>query len=393
MALVSKNFSDIVTFTRASAALYTNSAGTLTTAAINAPRIDYDPATLAVRGLLIEEQRTNLLLWSQQHDNAAWAKTRATVTADAATAPDGTLTMDKLVEDSTAANSHFIAQLITAADVVHTYSFFAKAGERSRIDAVINGSTNYSAGFDLSAGTVVAGLVVGPTASTGAKIVALGGGIYRCTVSQNAAAGTALQARVYLTDGASATYNGDGTSGAYVWGEQFEAGSFATSYMGETTTAAVTRAADVATINTLAPWFNASEGTIYAEFQSFATAGFPGIYNISDGTNNNRFNMFEDGSNGFLTFRELVSGTQQGIASAGSTRNTVVKIASAYSSTGVELSVGGAAAVTNANTTHATGLNKVALGASADSTTNFMNGWLRKLTYYPQRKPTQPLTA
>jgi hypothetical protein len=57
--LVSKNFSDIVTFTRASTATYFDSTGTLTTAAIDAPRFDYNPTTLAARGLLVEAQRTN----------------------------------------------------------------------------------------------------------------------------------------------------------------------------------------------------------------------------------------------------------------------------------------------------------------------------------------------
>ena len=51
-----------VTFTRASTATYFDSAGAMQTATANTPRWDYDPVTYALRGLLIEEQRTNLPL-------------------------------------------------------------------------------------------------------------------------------------------------------------------------------------------------------------------------------------------------------------------------------------------------------------------------------------------
>jgi hypothetical protein len=51
-----------VTFTRASTGTYFDSAGALQSAAINAPRFDYNPTTLQPQGLLIEEQRTNLVL-------------------------------------------------------------------------------------------------------------------------------------------------------------------------------------------------------------------------------------------------------------------------------------------------------------------------------------------
>ena len=51
-----------ITFTRASTATYIDAAGTMQTAAINAPRWDYDPVSLQLRGLLLEDTRTNLLL-------------------------------------------------------------------------------------------------------------------------------------------------------------------------------------------------------------------------------------------------------------------------------------------------------------------------------------------
>ena len=88
-----------ITFTRSTTGSYYNSAGVLSTAAINAPRFDYDPVTLESVGLLIEESRTNLLTYSEQFDNAVWTKSNASITANAIIAPDGTLTADKLVED------------------------------------------------------------------------------------------------------------------------------------------------------------------------------------------------------------------------------------------------------------------------------------------------------
>jgi hypothetical protein len=62
MSLRAQSLKDIFTFTRSTTATYWNSSGELTTAAVDEPRIDYDPVTLACRGLLIEETRTNLVL-------------------------------------------------------------------------------------------------------------------------------------------------------------------------------------------------------------------------------------------------------------------------------------------------------------------------------------------
>ena len=49
------------TFTRASTATFVGSNGLIQTAAVNSPRFDHDPVTLACKGLLIEESRANLV--------------------------------------------------------------------------------------------------------------------------------------------------------------------------------------------------------------------------------------------------------------------------------------------------------------------------------------------
>ena len=60
-----------VTFARAGSGTYTDSTGVLQTAAANVPRFDHDPITLAPRGLVVEEQRTNLVRFSGEISNAA----------------------------------------------------------------------------------------------------------------------------------------------------------------------------------------------------------------------------------------------------------------------------------------------------------------------------------
>jgi hypothetical protein len=77
---VTKTVGPLVTFTRASTATFIDSAGTLQTAAVDVPRFDHNPTTGESLGLLVEEQRTNLLL------NTATLSTQSvTVTAAAHT--------------------------------------------------------------------------------------------------------------------------------------------------------------------------------------------------------------------------------------------------------------------------------------------------------------------
>ena len=115
-----------VTFTRTTTATYVNASGVVTASAIDAARFDHNPSTLAPRGLLLEEQRTNTLLQSSDFSHAAWNKLGITVTANAIAAPDGTTTADLLTTSSTVdCLVYGSAGLGTA---TNTLSFFAKKG-------------------------------------------------------------------------------------------------------------------------------------------------------------------------------------------------------------------------------------------------------------------------
>ena len=76
-------------------------------------------------GLLVEAAGTNLLLQSQTFDNASWTATNATVTANSAVAPDGTLTADTVTATAAFGRIH---QFVTYTAVPHTLSVFVRKG-------------------------------------------------------------------------------------------------------------------------------------------------------------------------------------------------------------------------------------------------------------------------
>ena len=225
-----------ITFTRASTATRTNAKGLLESVASGTPRIDFDPVTLACKGLLIEEARTNLLTYSEQFDNAAWGKTRSSVTANATAAPDGTVTADKLVEAVGTATDYYLAQGTTVVSgTAYTFAVYAKAAERSQVTLWLP-----AAGFGTIAAAIFTlsgnGTAAQETGSSTNSIAALGNGWYRCAITSTAttSVGTAFLIRTALAG--TSFYNGDGTSGLYLWGAQLEAGAFPTSYQPSTET-------------------------------------------------------------------------------------------------------------------------------------------------------------
>ena len=204
------------------------------------------------RGVLIEGARTNLLVRSQEFDNASWTKTRATATADAIAAPDGTLTAVAFIEDTTAAASHEISQSVgkAASAIAYTASVYVRPAGRDWLCFTLfdNSATGIRAWFNVTTGAL------GTTAAIGAgftsvshSIEALAGGWYRCILTATSSTVAAIRPIFYTsTADGSFSHTGDGTSGLYIWGAQLEAASFPSSYI-PTTTAAVTRAADVLT--------------------------------------------------------------------------------------------------------------------------------------------------
>ena len=239
---------DTGSFSRASTATYYGSDGLIKTAAVDAPRLNYNPENLSAGpSFLIEPAATNLLTYSEQFDDASWTKNASTVSSNISVSPAGSLTADKLVEDATS-NYHtvFKANSFTSG-TAYTVTIYAKAAERNYVTISAGNVTTFPcrATFDLQTGTVAS------TVSGTASITAVGNGWYKCSVTGTAGAtsSTGMNFAVGST-GSYVTYTGDGYSGIYIWGAQLETGSVATSYI-PTLASQVTRAADINTASLL----------------------------------------------------------------------------------------------------------------------------------------------
>ena len=166
--------------------------------------------------------RMNLLTYSQDFSNAAWLEVNVSIGASLA-APDGTSNAVLLVEGSIN-GYHYLYRTGATIGVEQVFSVYAKAGARTQI--VVQLGALYAC-YDLSTGSV---------AASGATIVNVGNGWYRCVFTGTPSNKNSF---IYLAESGSAGYQGDGTSGVYLWGAQLEAGSTPTPYI-PTTTAPVT---------------------------------------------------------------------------------------------------------------------------------------------------------
>jgi hypothetical protein len=353
-----------------------------TSAAYYGPRFDYDPVTLAAKGLLIEEARTNLLLRSEEFDNATWIKSNSTVTANATTSPDGTVDAEKLVEN-TANAQHFVLQIPSAtASTAYTFTVYLKAAERTRAALIDSGGSSATGVFDLSSGAVVS------TSNCTASVSNSGNGWYRCSITFTSAVGqTGVNARVFLVNtGTNTTYTGDGTSGVFLYGAQLEAGAFATSYI-PTVASQVTRSADVAAMTgtNYSSWYNTAEGTLFAEFTLLPRTLSGTAVIAYNGSANGRWSYLSSAS------ARMLDGTNTAVAGSIGTPTAVNKTASALSSAGMAISLNGAAPGTSAYVGTFGSQNELNIGQQSGASS--INGHIRQIAYYNTRLTNTTLQA
>jgi hypothetical protein len=350
-----------------------------TTAAYYGPRFDYNPVTLAAKGLLIEEQRTNLLLQSQFV--SGWTTNGGTTTFNASgvTSPDGT-TNGRTVNDTSAAAAAYVYQAVSfTSGTVYSMSVYVKKGVSTFFQ--IQSFTQVGlARFNLATNTLdaISGIV------TSATITNAGGGWYRCTATMTASA-TASNNVGYGDFEAGPT--GDLFS---VYGAQVEAGAFATSYI-PTVASQVTRSADavIMTGTNFSSWYTAAQGT-------FVVSADVGSVGSGD-----KYVLLVNDANGRVAYVNTASintfdGTTVTSSGQSAVANTPFNVATAWSGSTLSISANGATAVGGAfDGTMGTG-TELRIGMYIAGSAGAINGHIQQVAFYNTRLTNaqlQTLTA
>ena len=234
----------------------------------NVPRLDYSGG--GCPKLLLEPQRTNLVTFSEQFDNAVWTpQSGASVSANTTISPDGTQNADTLSMPSSSYLYYLDVTNLTSQKV--TLSFYAKGTNGQTIVTRANTSTNDS---QYQTHTL--------TGEWQRIEQTFDGGTYNYIYP--------FDARQSMT-----------ATSMQIWGAQVEAGSYPTSYI-PTLSAVSTRGADVCSKTGISSLFGTNQGTFFIDFVYNNSNLFDYLFDVTDASNVNRFLMYDSNGSGLFYF-------------------------------------------------------------------------------------------
>ena len=302
-----------------------------TTDRLNVPRLTYQNGGGGCPSLLLEKQSTNLCLYSEDFSNGNWTKSGFAITANAAISPDGTQNADLVYQ--TVSGDKDLHQ--TTSSVTPTFSIYAKAAGKNWVvtfDAVGGSPTWYNISNG-TLGTVGSGVT--------ATIEGVGNGWYRLTYYSNTAGIYRFVKPVDSNNSQSATASG--TDGAYFWGAQVEASSYATSYI-PTQASSATRVADACSKTGISSLIGQTEGVLFADItpQIFNDSAYQTVAIIypSAGLGGTYFHFYKNLGTKTLFF-EVWNATSQCSLSYTMANNTRYKVAAGYKNNDFVLYVNG----------------------------------------------------
>ena len=261
------------------------------------PRIEYNTDD-TVKGLLIEEQRTNVVTYSE--DTSTWTEDgTATITNSTQIAPDGTASATLVDIGSTGTNlgpnriSRFSSDLSASTKV--TVSVFLKKPDSDaasyvnvRLFCAGTTATDSYVDYDTSDFTSV-------NSSGGVDTVHAsedyGNGWFRVSFTTTLDASATGSNNIRVGGVVSGSHPATGTD-FIMWGAQVETGSFPTSYI-PTTGSTATRSADIASIPVTDFGYNQKAGSVVVDVDYYNTGSINASVLI--GNQNDRYFLYYSG--------------------------------------------------------------------------------------------------
>ena len=377
-----------------------------TTSTINsAPRFDHNPTTGESLGLLVEEQRTNSIRNNTMV--GAVAGTPGTLPTNwSATTPDNGITRE-IVGTGTEDGIAYIDFRFSGTNTLGSTYYQDITFENVAIAAAQNQSWTQSAYVRL-----LSGAFSGASFSGGPSLVLYSTPIFNDNASVNLAGASNARLATQrfsvtktftneLTTGASPRLSWIIATGGTIdftiriGLPQLELGAFATSVI-PTTTAAVTRSADVASItgSAFSGWYRQDEGTVFVEFGPYGNGGGsknPGIVQIDSDSTVDRIRMFCGGSISAVLAVDTSSVSQAYISGNALTPSATSKISGSYKINDFARAVNGSNPGTDSSGSVPT-VNQMLIG-TGNAGVSGLNGTIKRLTFFPQRLANSTLQA
>lgn len=325
----------------------------------NIPRVEYD-ANGVVKGLLIEEARTNLIAGSDGY--TGWNNGGSLSSTTSMIFLNGNYAAEYEVDSG--ATVYYAASV--TASTTYTFSWFFKEG---------TATTRVYAFYDQTNGAFV-GLKTeyGPEDAE-----YYGDGWYRMSATVTTPVGCTTL-RVYPLRGQGESGSPAGVLGTtYISAAQLEKGSFPTSYI-PTSGATATRAADIADIATANFGYNSKAGTLVVEFSHIGRPTSTNIGVIYGGATNARWVYSNTGSNNHYTYDGTTSITHGSVPVG-----QVSKLAVAVNSTTQQSSLDGASVVSASHNGNISQNTTVFNIGTNHVSSDVMSGHIRSIKYLPRR--------
>jgi hypothetical protein len=336
--------------------------------------------------ILVEPSATNLFRNSQD------------LTASPNNVANGTITQESETfkgqpvfrfTDDTSSGEHRLsipAGSVTASRVI--VHFFVKPDTCTKFCITYPTAGDAAAAWNLQSGSALGSTVGSAVAQT---IEDAGDGWFKVSMTYDRPTATTTGHNIQTlqdsaTSAANRNYQGDGTLSFLMTMPQLEYGEVQTSFI-PTSGSTVTRAADDLVISgsDFTDFFNATEGTIYAEFVPKRNDDYRHVYEFSKGTTAQRINLhLHSGSAIFYSQSSGATYVYSNSTAAGATTGVLHRSAFSYKTNDAPASFDGGAEIPDTQYSVPSGINRLYLGDYTPRDGNYiLNGHIKRLIYWP----------